>query len=262
MPITSRTFLVAALAISGVPGFSGFFSKDMILESAFTSGHVLNWLIGVIAAGMTAFYVFRAYFLAFTGESRVDHDKEHHLHESPSTMTFPLIVLAVLAAVGGWVGLPDGFLWGDRIGEYLAPSLAALGHGEAHHPSPGTLAFLIGSASAVALTGIYAAYAVYGRPSRVADRVAAGAPGVYRVLWNKYYVDELYDAIIIRPYVALSRVFWQVVDSQIIDGAVNGVGELVRWSSGRLRRLQTGNVQAYALAMLVGAICIMIALAR
>jgi NADH-quinone oxidoreductase subunit L len=262
LPITSRTFLIAALAISGVPGFSGFFSKDMILESAFTSGHVLNWLIGLIAAGMTAFYVFRAYFLAFTGESRVDHDKEHHLHESPSTMTFPLIVLATLALVGGWVGLPEGFLWGDRFGEYLAPSLATLGHGEAHHPSPGMLAFLIGSASAVALTGIYAAYAVYGRPSQVADRVAAGAPAAYRLLWNKYYVDELYGAIIIRPYVALSRVFWQVIDSQIIDGAVNGVGELVRWSGGRVRRLQTGNVQVYALAMLVGAICVIIALAR
>jgi NADH-quinone oxidoreductase subunit L len=124
------------------------------------------------------------------------------------------------------------------------------------------LAFLIGSASAVALSGIFAAYLVYGRRSLAADPVAAGAPGAYRVLWNKYYVDELYDALFIRPYVALSRLFWQVVDTQLIDGAVNGVGELVRWSSGRVRRLQTGNVQAYALAMLVGAICVIVALAR
>ena len=261
MPITARTFLIAALAISGFPGFSAFFSKDMILESAFTSGHVLNWLVGLIAAGMTAFYVFRAYFLAFTGESRVDHEKQHHLHESPAVMTVPLIVLAALAAVGGWVGLPEGFLWGDRFGAYLAPSLAALPHAEAHHASAGTLWFLIGSATTVAVTGIYAAYALYGRPSDVADRVAARAPGAYRLLWNKYYVDELYEAVVIRPYVALSDFFWKVVDTQLIDGAANGVGELMYWSAGRLRRLQTGNVQTYALAMLVGAICVLIALA-
>jgi NADH-quinone oxidoreductase subunit L len=261
MPITSRTFLIAALAISGVPGFSGFFSKDMILEGAFTSGHVITWLVGLIAAGMTAFYVFRAYFLAFTGSSRVDRDKEHHLHESPGVMTVPLIVLATLALVGGWVGLPEGFLWGDRFGAYLAPSLAALPHGEAHHPSAATLLFLIGAASTVALTGIYAAYAVYGRTSDLAERVAAGLPGAYRVLWNKYYVDELYDALFIRPYVELSRLFWQVVDTQIIDGAINGIGELTRWTGGRVRRLQNGNVQTYALAMLIGAVCVIVALA-
>jgi NADH-quinone oxidoreductase subunit L len=261
LPITSRTFLIAALAISGVPGFSGFFSKDMILESAFTSGHVLNWLVGLIAAGLTAFYVFRAYFLAFTGQSRVDHDKEHHLHESPAVMTVPLIVLATLALVGGWIGLPEGFLWGDKFGAYLAPSLAALPHGEAHHVSGATLAFLIGSATVVALSGIVAAYLVYGRPSPVADETAARAPGLYRLLWNKYYVDELYDALVIQPYVTLSRVFWQVVDSQIIDGAVNGIGELTRWTGSRVRRLQTGNVQAYALAMLAGAIAVIVALA-
>jgi NADH-quinone oxidoreductase subunit L len=261
LPITATTFLIAALAISGVPGFSGFFSKDMILEGAFTSGHVINWLVGLVAAGMTAFYVFRAYFLAFTGESRVDHDKQHHLHESPTVMTLPLVVLAGLAIVGGWVGLPEGFLWGDRFGEYLAPSLGVLPHAEAHHPSGGTLLFLIGSATAVALSGIYAAYAVYGRKPEAADPVAERAPGPYRVLWNKYYVDELYDAIAIRPYVALSRLFWQVVDTQLIDGAVNGIGELMRWLGGRARRLQTGNVQVYALAMLVGAICVIVALA-
>jgi NADH-quinone oxidoreductase subunit L len=262
MPITARTFLLAALAISGVPLFSGFFSKDMILEAAFTSGHVINWAVGLFAAGLTALYVFRAYFLAFTGESRFAHDTQHHLHESPSTMTLPLIVLAALATVGGWVGLPEGFLWGDRFGAYLAPSLAALPHGEAHHPSGAMLAFLIGSASVMALGGIYAAYVIYGRPSQLPERAAAGAPGVYRLLWNKYYVDELYDALIIGPYVTLSRLFWQVVDSQLIDGAVNGVGELVRWVGSRARRLQTGNVQTYALAMLVGAICVLVALAR
>jgi NADH-quinone oxidoreductase subunit L len=261
MPITSRAFLCAALAISGFPLFSGFFSKDMILESAFVSGHYVTWLVGLLAAGLTAVYVFRAYFLAFTGESRVNHDKAHHLHESPATMTVPLIVLGALSVVGGWVGLPEGFLWGDRFGAYLEPSLAALPHGGAHHASGATLAFLIGSASLMALAGIYAAYAIYGRRSPLPDTLTASAPGIYRLLWNKYYVDELYDALVVRPYVALSRLFWQVVDSQLIDGAVNGVGELVRWLGGRVRRLQTGDVQTYAFAMLVGAICVIIALA-
>jgi NADH-quinone oxidoreductase subunit L len=274
MPITALTFLTAGLAISGFPLTSGFFSKDMILESAFISGHVLNWLVDLIAAGMTALYIFRAYFLAFEGESRIDHDKQHHLHESPAVMTIPLIVLATLAAVGGWVGLPEGLtavgdrlglptglLRADRFGEYLAPSLGVLPHAETHELSGGLLLFLIGSATLVALAGIYAAYVLYDRKSDVPERVAEGAPGPYRVLWNKYYVDELYDALFIRPYVALSDFFWKVIDSQIIDGAVNGVGELVRWSGSRVRRLQTGNVQAYALAMLVGAICVIVALA-
>jgi NADH-quinone oxidoreductase subunit L len=258
MPITSRTFLCAALAISGFPLFSGFFSKDMILESAFISGHYVNWAVGLFAAGLTALYVFRAYFLVFTGESRVDHDKQHHLHESPATMTVPLIVLAALSVVGGVIGLPEGFGWGDRIGAYLAPSLA---HAGAHHPSGATLLFLIGTATGAALAGIYVDYVAYGRRSTLPERVAGAVPGAYRLLWNKYYIDELYDACIIRPYVTLSRLFWQVVDSQLIDGAVNGVGELVRWSSSRVRRLQTGNVQTYALAMLIGAICVIVALA-
>ncbi|MFN8641257.1 MAG: NADH-quinone oxidoreductase subunit L [Candidatus Binatia bacterium] len=252
MPITARTFLVAALAISGFPGFSGFFSKDMILEAAYMSGHTWLWLIGVVAAGMTAFYVFRAYFLAFEGVSRVDHEKRHHLHESPSTMTIPLVVLALLSLVGGFIGLPHGLLWGDEIGHYLEPSVAVLGH--LPHPSSGTLMFLIAVASGVGLAGIGLDYLMYGQQSDLADRIAARLRAIYTLLWNKYYVDELYEALFINPYVRLSRYFWQTVDAGLIDGAVNGVGDLVRVVGGRVRRLQTGNVQAYALVMLIGAV--------
>jgi NADH-quinone oxidoreductase subunit L len=262
LPITASTFLIAACAISGVPLFDAFFSKDLILEEAFLTGHGVTWLLGLIGSGMTAFYVFRAYFVAFTGESRVDPEKEHHLHESPRVMTVPLIILATLSVVGGWIGLPENFLWGNRFTPYLAPSLGHLPRPEDSDPSSLTVTLLIVSATAVAMTGIVAAWALYGRRSDVPERIAERAPGPYRLLWNKYYVDELYDALVIQPYVALSRFFWQVVDSQIIDGAVNGVGELVRWSGSRVRRLQTGNVQAYALAMLVGAICVIIVLAR
>jgi NADH-quinone oxidoreductase subunit L len=262
MPTTAYTFLIAACAISGVPGFASFFSKDLILEEAFLNGHVVTWLLGLIGAAMTSFYIFRAYFLAFTGESRVDGDKEHHLHESPSVMTVPLVILAALSIVGGWIGLPANFLWGNRLTPYLAPSLGHLPHVEDSDPSALTVKLLMLGATAVALTGIYVAYAMYGRRSQAPERLAAEAPGAYRTLWHKYYVDELYDAIAIRPYVALSRWFWQVIDSQIIDGAVNGVGELMRWLGSRLRRLQSGDVQAYALAMLIGAICAVVALLR
>jgi len=261
MPITATTFLIAAMSISGVPGFDAFFSKDKILEAAFVSGHTITWLIGLLAAGLTSFYVFRAYFLAFTGASRVDPETAHHLHESPSTMTVPLIILAVLSIFGGWVGMPEDVLWGDAIGRYLAPSLAVLPHAEAHRAAGGTLLFLIGSATTVALAGIAVAYVFYGTASEWPTLLAQRARALYAVLLNKYYIDELYDALIIRPYVVLSDFFWQVVDSQIIDGAVNGVGELVRWSGSRVRRLQTGNVQTYALAMLIGAVCVIVALA-
>ncbi|MGD9764708.1 MAG: NADH-quinone oxidoreductase subunit L [Candidatus Binatia bacterium] len=258
MPITSRTFLIAALAISGFPGLAGFFSKDMILEAAFVSGHTVLWAIAVAAAGLTAFYCFRAYFLAFAGESRVDPEKLHHVHESPPSMAVPLIVLAALSVVGGWIGLPHGVLWGDWFGHYLAPSLP---HVEAHHPSTGTLLGLMAVATAVGLLGIWLAYVMYGKRSALPDRLAAEWQRPYEWLWNKYYVDELYEAMVIQPYVRLSRWFWQVVDVEVIDGAVNGVGELMRGAGGRMRRLQSGNVQVYAFAMLVGALCLIAALA-
>jgi len=259
MPITRATFLIAALAISGVPPLAAFFSKDMILEAAYMQGHTWLWLIGIVAAGMTAFYVFRAYFLVFEGESRVDPDKAHHIHESPRTMTIPLIVLAVLSAVGGLVGLPHGVLWGDQFGHYLEPALAALPHQA--HPTSGTLVFLIAVATGVGFGGIGLDYVMYGKPSELPDRLAQRFAALYRLLWNKYWIDELYDALIVRPYVRLSDYFWRVVDSQIIDGAVNGVGELVGAVGGRVRRFQTGNVQAYALGMVIGAVVVIAMLA-
>ncbi len=261
MPITAVTFLVAALAIAGFPGFAGFFSKDLILEAAYMSGHTWLWLVGIVSAGLTAFYIFRAYFLVFEGPSHVAPEKRHHVHESPSSMTIPLIVLAVLSVVGGVVGLPHGFLWGDQIGHYLEPSLAQLPHGGLRHPSTATLAFLIAVATGVGLGGIGLDYVLYAKGSDLPDRIATRLSGLYNLLWNKYWIDELYDALIIRPYVRLSDYFWKVVDTELIDGAVNGVGELVRAFGGRMRRLQTGNVQGYALAMLLGALGVIALLA-
>ena len=125
LPITFWTMFIATLAIAAVPPFSGYFSKDLILEAAYDSGHSWLWFLGVITAGLTSFYMFRLIFMTFFGESRVDSDQEHHLHESPAVMTIPLIVLAILATVGGWVNLPDGLLWGNAFVRFLTPAVGA-----------------------------------------------------------------------------------------------------------------------------------------
>jgi len=252
MPVTRATFLIGTMAIAGVPMFSGFFSKDLILEAAFASGHTAAWALGVVTAGLTAFYMFRAYFLTFEGESRVDHEVEHHLHESPPTMTVPLMILAVLSIFGGSVGLPHGVLWGDAFGHYLEPSLGHLAH--EHHIADSTMWLLIAIATGVGFAGIFAAWALYLRSFGAADGIAERFRGVYRLLWNKYWVDELYDAIVLTPFALLANVCWKVIDNVFVEGLVNGSAAMVRGVGGAFRMLQTGNVQNYALATLVGAI--------
>ncbi len=256
MPITAATFLVASLAIAGVPGLSGFFSKDMVLERVYLSGHPLLWLLGLLAAGCTAFYIFRAYFLAFTGESRLDPEKAAHVHEMPAVMTVPLVLLAALAVVGGWVGLPEGLLWGDRFGRFLAPVLASPAHGHVE-ASAGTTASLTLVTTAVALAGIAWAWLLYVRQPELLDQVAGATRRLYGVLWNKYWVDEVYEALVLRPYRETSRFFWKGVDATVVDGVVHGVGASVTTSGLVGRRLQTGNVQHYALAMVLGAVALL-----
>ena len=251
MPITAGTFFVAALAIAGVPGFAAFFSKDMVLEAAFVNGHTFVWFLGTTAAGFTAFYVFRAYFRTFTGESRLDPEKAAHVHEMPRIMTVPLMILAFLSVVGGWIGMPLHLAWGDAIGAYLAPSLASIPHD--HHPSTGTILTLMGIATGVALFGIAWAHHLYVRSPQTLDWISARTTRIYRVLWNRYWVDEIYDFLIVSPYKRGSRFFWKGVDAVFVDGLVNGVGAAVVWNASLWRRLQTGNVQAYALGMLLGA---------
>ncbi len=259
MPITAATFLIGALAIAGVPILAGFFSKDLILESAFAGGHYALWIVGLGAAAMTAFYIFRAYFLAFEGESRVDADRAAHLHESPPSMTIPLVVLAGLSIVGGWVGLPHGVLWGNQLDHYLAPALAVLPHGS-HHLSGVVVVLLTVVTTAIALASVYLAYWMYLVSPGKADEVQERVGGLYGLLWNKYYVDEIYDGLILTPYMKLSQMFWQVLDARGVDGAVNGIARLTGAVGERVRRLQTGNVQSYALVMLIGAACLMLVL--
>jgi len=257
LPITFATFLVATLAITGIPGFAGFFSKDAILAAAFASPHGGRWLwlVGVLAAGLTSFYMFRLVFLTFFGDCRADEHTQLHLHESPPSMTMPLIILAGLSAVGGWVGLPAGWLWGNRFEAFLQPVLG--GAHAAGHLTEATELVLMGVSVLAAFAGLGLAYVFYITQPELPERLAEQLPALATVIRNKYYVDEIYEAVFVRPTVALSSWLWREVDEAVIDGLVNGTAETIGASSGLWRRLQTGNVQHYALSMLLGAMAIL-----
>ncbi|GIW43456.1 MAG: NADH-quinone oxidoreductase subunit L [Candidatus Binatia bacterium] len=252
MPVTYGTFLVGTLAIAGVPGLAGFFSKDMILARAFAHSPAL-WGLGVLGATLTAFYMFRLFFLVFWGECRADAHTRAHIHESPRSMTVPLLALAVLSVVGGYVGLPDFLAWGDRFGAFLAPVLSAAAHGE-HHGELGLELMLMAVSVLAAVVGIGVAYRFYVQVPELPEQVARQFRAVYRLLWNKYYVDELYEAVFVRPVVQLAHALWRQFDVAVIDGAVNGAGDAAEEGGRWLRRWQTGNVQHYALSLLVGAL--------
>jgi NADH-quinone oxidoreductase subunit L len=245
--------LVATVAISGLPPFSGFFSKDEILAGAFFAGKPTIFALGLVGSALTAFYMWRLVFLTFLGRSRVAHEAMHHAHESPPVMTVPLALLAVLAAGAGVWGLPGEH--GSAIGRFLAPVLAG-GQGEAgghHGPAWALMAVSVGAA----LAGLAAAWRMYLGPGADLARVGVPTSGVHRLLLHKYYVDELYDRALVRPTLALSRWCAEAFDAGVIDGAVNGVATVVERAAGRLRRYQTGFVMNYALSMLVGVVALL-----
>ncbi len=246
MRITQITFLVGCLAISGIPGFSGFFSKDAILADAFAHDPVLYYL-GVAAAMMTAFYMFRLYFLTFTGGFRGTHDQQHHLHESPPAMTLPLVVLAILAIVGGYVGLPEAMSEHNLFNEFLKPVVSNFGD---HHLAATTEWMLMGVSVGVSVIMIIVAYVMHKTPNFVPST------GIAKMLEDKWYVDEIYNAIIVKPIESLSGLLDRVVERLGIDGAVNGIGKSVRWGSDRLRLLQTGQVGFYIFVMVLGMVAL------
>lgn len=249
MRITQITFLIGCLAIAGIPFFSGFFSKDEILTAAFAHNPVL-YAGGLIAAFMTAFYMFRLYTLTFTGGFRGTHEQEHHLHESPAAMTFPLIVLAVLAVIGGYVGLPSVVSHHHTLREFLGANGAvknlhelmehveALGHEKEW--------MLIGVSVVIAIAGSVAGFMANRRPAFRPNT------GVALAMEKKWWIDELYDAVIVRPLLALSNVFDRYFDRKGIDASVNGVGRFVRWSADRVRLVQSGQVGYYIFIMVLG----------
>jgi NADH-quinone oxidoreductase subunit L len=266
LPITYWTFLIGALAISGVPLLSGFFSKDEILLRTYTSGHTLLWMVGLLTALLTAIYMFRIVFLAFHGpranlenhehlEHPANHE-HHHLHDAPPAMALALIVLAVGSVLAGYAGLPSVLGGGDWFARYLEPSFgAAPVEDVVEHGLEATLMLV---SIAVAIAGIGIAAYLFLKNRRAADAIAERFSGVRTLLLNKYYVDEIYDATVVQPIRIVSEEgLWKVVDVKLIDAAVNGVGQTVAGSSDRVRRLQTGSVRAYAASVFFGVVMIL-----
>lgn len=259
--ITALTFIMAWLAISGIPPFSGFFSKDEILAHAFLYSPVV-WVFGAIGAFLTAFYMSRLVFLTFFGESRVEPGVEKHIHENPPVMTIPLMVLAVLSVVGGLIGIPAGlaYLWGgeNHFANFLSPVFAnAASYSEPHHISHTLEYGLMAASILIALGGIYLAYLMYIKKAMDPDAIANRFSGAYKVLSNKYYVDEGVEAGILNPIIRISQWLWHFFDTRVIDGAVNSAGKIVWLLSLIARRVQTGYVQHYASVMVVGVILIL-----
>ncbi|HZI50878.1 MAG TPA: NADH-quinone oxidoreductase subunit L [Terriglobia bacterium] len=259
MPWTFRTFLIGTLAIAGVPGLAGFFSKDMILAATWHSpnfGKIL-WAVGLTVAGMTSFYMFRLLILTFTGSPRYSHHDVHHVHESPAPMLVPLVVLAFFSVVAGYVGLPPALTGShEPIAEFLhfpaAPAVEGVEHASI------ALEWMLMSASVLAAgIGAYVAYLFYVLRPDLPGRVASGAASLYSILTNKYYVDEIYDAVLVAPIVVTSRQFlWKFVDMLMIDGMVNGIGQTVSSTANAFRQIHTGYVRAYAAWILFGSIVI------
>ncbi|MHC1736642.1 MAG: NADH-quinone oxidoreductase subunit L [Ignavibacteriaceae bacterium] len=256
MPTTYITFLLASIAIAGIPPFSGFFSKDEILWHAYSNGGLFVWIIGVFTALLTAFYMFRLVSLTFEGKERFDHHTIHP-HESPKVMTIPLIVLAVLSVIGGFIGIPEVFsgAGGNSFSEWLAPvfkpAQLKLHHYGFHTHFEEILLMVISVAGVV--FSIWFARKIYIKDRKIADDVANRFKTPYKVLWNKYYIDEIYDILIINPIKKVSEsVLFRITDVKIIDGLVNGTASVVNKISVLIRKMETGVVQFYAAVMVFG----------
>lgn len=251
MKITSITFLIGCLAISGIPGLSGFFSKDEILAGAYGVHGYGKILYGItlFAALLTAFYMFRLYFITFTGKFRGTHDQEHHLHESPAAMTIPLVVLAILSVIGGFVGVPEALGGHHELAAFLSPVVKAT----EHHSDHNTEYILMGLSSALVVLSIFFAWKKYKN-----YKTEGEATGFGKILQDKWYVDELYQSAIVNPLKSLSLFFNNIIEKKGIDGLVNGVGKAVQYSSRQLRLLQSGQVGLYVLLMVIGMLVLFI----
>jgi NADH-quinone oxidoreductase subunit L len=263
IPITFWTMFIATFAIAGIPGFAGFFSKDEILEAA-RSGPNANlwlWLLGLVGAGLTSFYMFRLIFLTFFGEPRYDEHKVH-VHESPSSMTVPLIFLAILSTVGGWVAAPHLVGGTEYFDKFLHPVFATYAPAGVEGPAealeaPGMMLLhaLTGWPVLIALAGLLLAWWFYIKSPQTPKKLADSLRAPYTLILHKYYVDELYNAAIIQPLVWIStNVLWHVVDEGMIDGTVNGVARVARESGSELREIQSGNARSYATWVVIGAV--------
>jgi len=252
LPRTYPAFLIGALAIAGVPFLSGFFSKDAILAAAYAGGHRVLWAAGLLGAVLTAFYMFRLVFLVFHGRERLTPEARAHLRESPPSMTWPLLILSGLAAAAGWIGLPS-FLGprADLLGRFLAPVVPPA---HAAHGGPAAEVPLILAAVAAAGLGIGLAWLMYSLRPGLPGILAARLPWLHKVLLRKYGVDELYDAVLVRPLIGSAEFIHRRFDLAVIDGAVNGAGAAAGLAGRWAAALQSGRITDYALGFLLGAI--------
>ncbi len=258
LPTTYKTFLVATLAISGIPPLSGFFSKDEILWKTFSHGYWPLWILVLLGAGLTAFYMFRLLILTFEGTPRWEKGK--HPHEAPKLMTVPLIILALLSVIGGFIGVPASLGGGNAIEHFLNPIFerANVVIATGHHGVEPTEYLLMVLSVLVAVVGIFFARKIYIRRKELADKFADTYSAIHKLLWNKYYVDEIYDAVIVNPTVKASdKLLWKIFDIGIVDGAVNGIAKLIGVISGYTRRIQVGVTQSYATIFVAGIIIIL-----
>ena len=254
LPITFITFFIATIAISGIPPFSGFFSKDEILAHLYEYSPLM-WGLAVIGSAMTSFYMFRLLFLTFFGDFRGTHEQEHHLHESPLSMTAPLMILAVFSVIAGFFNLPEIFGGTEKLATFMQPLFGEKAEGQMLEHSTEVTLMIISTIVALASAGL--AYVLF--ISKKAIPAADGLEtGLQKVIYNKYYVDELYDKLFVKPTMQLSKFFHDVVDFLIIDGLmVMGAGRLVKGMSGEARQLQTGSTGFYVFAMVLGIVVLL-----
>jgi NADH-quinone oxidoreductase subunit L len=275
LPITYWTFLIGALAIAGFPLLSGFFSKDEILYRTYVDGQTVLWAVGLLTSLLTAIYMFRVVYLAFHGEPATaalapQHPAPStHLHDAPPAMALALIVLAAGSVLAGYAGVPRALGGANRFERFLEPSFRAGGVARAsadvEEESSATVTAteglelgLMAVSIVAAIGGIGIATFFFLMKKRAADEMAERFAGVHRVLANKYYVDEIYDAALIQPIRIVSEEgLWKGVDTGVIDRAVNGVGDIVGGSSEVLRRIQTGSVRVYAASLFLGVVLIL-----
>jgi NADH-quinone oxidoreductase subunit L len=264
IPITFWCMFIATLAIAGIPGFAGFFSKDEILEAAEHSNLWFYWL-GLLGAGFTSFYMFRLIFLTFFGAPRYDEHKVH-VHESPYNMTVPLICLAILSTIGGWVAAPHLVGGTEYFDKFLSPVFAAYAPATegaslaaaaevAGTPMMDLVHALTGLPVIIALLGLLLAWWFYIKSPDTPKKLAQSVRGLYTLVLHKYYIDELYNAAIVQPLLWIStNVLWHVIDEGAIDGTVNGIGRGMRESGAHVREIQSGNARSYATWVVIGAV--------
>ena len=240
LKFTAPLFLIGTLAISGVPGLSGFFSKDEILVAAWEGGHPVLFLLALIAAFMTAFYMFRLFFMVFTGENR---GNQKNVHESPSVMTLPMVLLGILAVVAGYVNTP---WFGTFLGDWLTEGSPALGHGHIEGP-----AWIMIAATVVSLAGILLAYLIYGKRSIAPDWLSGKGDMLHSVLYNKYYIDEFYQMTVIAVVTGFSYLL-RLIDVFLVEGLVKAVTGFVQGLGRTGSKVQTGQVQTYGAVAFLG----------